>query len=96
MNLFKKTLDEMPNVFTSNKFGEALRKNGVPEMIILKNGLYTFLSKFCNNQYHGSKTWTKKIKKNNIVVKNIINEHEAISFLKSKGYKILKNKWEEI
>jgi hypothetical protein len=104
MNILRKTMDEMPNVFTSNHFNKRAILNGYPKKKIVSTGTSNFVKKLANNEYYGSKTWVKKkviIKKEynpNHYKAKTLTEDEAVLFLKEKGYKILKpiNKWEEI
>lgn len=88
-SILLKTLGEMKDVFTSNEFNKKAIKNGFNPAIIKRKGLSNFLHKHATNEYFGSKTWTKKTKSVKRVEFNI-TEEEAIAFLKSKGYKILK------
>ena len=82
----------MPNSFTSNEFNKRAVKNGFSSEFLKRKGLSSFLRKYADNAYEGSKTWVKIDKTN-----NIISEDEMIKYLKSKGYKIMKpvNEWVE-
>lgn len=92
MLILEKTIAEMPNSFTSNEFNKRAIKNGYPAKRLKGKGLSSFIRKYADNAYEGSKTWVKRYK-----TKNIISENEMIEYLKSKGYKIMKpvNEWIE-
>jgi hypothetical protein len=103
MDSLTKTIIEMPKVFTSYEFNRAAIKNGYSERSLKNKGLSSFISKYADNGYRFSKTWTKKsniglfenptIKKE----KEQMSELEMIEFLKSKGYRIMKrvSEWQE-
>lgn len=101
MKILEKTITEMPKSFTSNEFGKRAIKNGYPSRKLKRKGLASFLWKYADNAYKGSKTWIKRDKTNNIMsedkTNNIMSEYEMIKYLKSKGYKIMKpfNDWIE-
>ena len=82
----------MPNSFTSNEFNKRAMKNGYPSKNLKRKGLASFIRKYADNAYQGSKTWVKRDKAN-----SIMSENEMIEHLKSKGYKIMKpvNEWVE-
>ena len=90
--ILKKTIEEMPNSFTSNEFNKRAIKNGYPAKNLKRKGLSTFIKKYADNAYIGSKTW---IKKNEFHAK--ITDEYMIEHLKNKGYKIMKpvNDWIE-
>ena len=92
MLILEKTIAEMPNSFTSNEFNKRAIKNGYPSNLLKRKGLASFIRKYADNAYEGSKTWVKRDK-----TKKIISENEMIEYLKSKGYKIMKpvNEWVE-
>jgi len=92
MMILEKTISEMPNSFTSNEFNKRARKNGYPAKNLQRKGLASFIKKYANNAYPGSKTWIKKTSS-----ESLIREEEMIEHLKSKGYKIMKpvNEWVE-
>jgi len=106
MDILQKTMDEMPNVFTSNAFNKRAIKNGYPKKLIEHNGLAHFIKRFATNQYYGSKTWVKKqegqqINNASTDVQQISNAstevQKMIDFLKRKGYKVMRPStgWEE-
>ena len=93
----------MPKSFTSNEFGKRAIKNGYPSRKLKRKGLASFLWKYADNAYKGSKTWIKRDKTNNTMsedktnnmmseykTNNIMGDDEMIKHLKSKGYKIMK------
>lgn len=94
MLILEKTMYEMPNSFTSNEFNKRAIKNGYPTKNLKGKGLASFIRKYADNAYKGSKTWVKRDKNKNT---GIISEPEMIEYLKSKGYKIMKpvNEWVE-
>lgn len=83
----------MPNSFTSNEFNEQAIKNGYPQRSLRKKGLASFIRKYADNAYEGSKTWVKK----EVIDENTMSDQKMIQYLKSKGYKIMKPvpKWVE-
>jgi len=87
MMILEKTMQEMPSSFTSNEFNKRAVKNGYPPKILKRKGLASFIRKYADNAYEGSKTWVKKDK---IQDKKIMTDEEMIKHLKSKGYKIMK------
>ena len=100
-----KAFNQMPNTFTSNEFGNAARAAGYSKRRTKNGQLGMFLSRYADNEYRGSKTWTKKTAIDLIepvrAASNLIsfeNEEKIIQYLKSKGYKIMKptTNWEEI
>ena len=94
MKILEKTITEMPKSFTSNEFGKRAIKNGYPSRKLKRKGLASFLWKYADNAYKGSKTWIKRDKTNNIMSadekNNRMSDDEMIKYLKSKGYKIMK------
>jgi hypothetical protein len=101
MSILEKAFESMPNVFTSNKFGSKLRSLGYPETLI-KQGFSDYLSRHSVNQYAGSKTWIKNKVQYNIQAHTKEKQYsfdsmnEIIEFVKSKGYKVLKQEWTEL
>ena len=85
MMVLEKTIQEMPNSFTSNEFNKRAVKNGYPVKSLKTKGLSNFLRKYADNAYVGSKTWIKRDVKN-----SSLTDEEMIKHLKSKGYKIMK------
>jgi len=90
--ILEKTMEEMPNSFTSNEFNKRAIKNGYPVRSLKRKGLSSFIKKYADNAYEGSKTWMKKNKN-----QTTTTEEDMIKHLKGKGYKIMKpvNDWVE-
>tara|TARA_R110000822_G_scaffold23308_6_gene72258 strand:- start:767 stop:1057 length:291 start_codon:yes stop_codon:yes gene_type:complete len=86
-NILEKTIKEMPDVFTSNYFSDRAVDNGYPRKL-LKNKIAAFLRRHSFNEYPQSKTWHKIDKVSKPV--EVIGEAEMITYLKTKGYKIMK------
>ena len=91
-----KSFNAMNNIFTSYEFyNECLLNGYVPTKS--KGAKAEFLQKFATNQKRYSKTWIKNTSKNIEKLKvekpkleeNNLNEQQMISYLKSKGYRIL-------
>lgn len=87
----------MPNSFTSNEFNKRAIKNGYPSKLLKRKGLAGFIRRYADNAYVGSKTWLKRDKTKKIISENEMSENEMIEYLKSKGYKIMRqvNDWVE-
>ena len=92
-------LEQMPNVFSSNEFSKKANGLGYPIELIRNGNLAVFLHKYCV-QLQTKRMWRKKelgIKKAAII--NPANKvQQAITLLKSLGYKITKQviEWQEI
>lgn len=99
MTILEKTMEQMPNSFTSNEFNKKAISNGYPRKSIQRKGLSNFIRKYADNAYRGSKTWIKRSSKEKKEDKQYAFEtfDEIIAFLKSKGYKIMRpvNEWVE-
>ena len=85
----------MPRIFTSNAFNSQAVKNGYPKRLLKNNGLAWFLHKYADNDKNRTKTWVKRntgiiYSKEVIKVYKFKDVDEIISFLKNKGYKIMK------
>ena len=88
-NKFEEALNSMPGTFTSEKFVNKLREMGVPiyseeitqgrSQRLIKN----FLLPRCIRKT--SRSWEK-----HNITSSELNEEQAINFLKSLGYKIIK------
>ena len=83
--ILEKTMNEMPNSFTSNEFNKRAIKNGYPARSLRKKGLASFIRKYADNAYDGSKTWVKKPTE-----EFVMTDEEMVKHLKNKGYKIWK------
>ncbi len=94
MLILEKTMNEMPKSFTSHEFNKRAIKNGYPAKSLKGKGLASFIRRYADNAYEGSKTW---IKRDETKTTDTISELEMIEYLKSKGYKIMKpvNEWVE-
>ena len=102
-DILNKTLDEMPDVFTSNEFNRKAVSNGYPKDRLKQTGLARYLHLHAFNDKKFKKTWTKRsktkhqdeVRKNNYVFKSF---DEIVLFLKTKGYRVMKpiNQWEEL
>ena len=98
MNILKKTMAEMPKSFTSFEFNRRAVKNGYPERKLKNKGLASFISIYADNITPRGKTWVKKDVNVNLSNSIILStEQQAIKYLKSKGYKVMKpvNEWVE-
>lgn len=99
MKILEKTMNEMPNSFTSHEFNKRAIKNGYPAKNLKRKGLANFIRKYADNAYEGSKTWVQRSAKEKKEDRQytFVTFDEIISFLKSKGYKIMRpvNEWVE-
>lgn len=99
MKILEKTMEQMPNSFTSNEFNKKAISNGYSKTLLQRKGLSTFIRKYADNAYEGSKTWVKRSAKEKKEDRqySFATFDEIISFLKSKGYKIMRpvNEWVE-
>ena len=96
--ILKRTMNEMPDHFTSHEFNAKAVENGYPERKMNGKGLAGFIRKYAKNHGRMSKSWTKKSALGKVQVYESIpqNVEDAIKLLKSKGYKVLKQKWDEL
>lgn len=96
MDILKKTIDQMPDVFTSNQFRKQAIKNGYP-VKLCKVGFSAYLKKYADNDIFKTRTWAKKPSTKIQKIDAGLNEEEMILYLKNKGYKIMKpvNEWVE-
>lgn len=99
MDILKKTINEMPDHFTSRDFNKQAIANGYPASWIKRKGLSPFLHKYALNQGYASKTWVKKSVTKNKPPKYQIEKTEnytfesvddIIKFIKSKGYRVMR------
>ena len=105
MDILHKTMNEMPNIFTSHAFNKRAVKNGYPKKLLKYKGLAHFIRLFAKNEY-GSKTWVK-IQESQPINNQSTSVHQSndastdvqkmIDCLKRKGYKVMKPStgWEE-
>ena len=91
MDLFEKTLNQMPFEFTSNQFMKQAKKNG-----LYIRRLAEVIKPYAENKYPASKTYVKKQKYH--LTNTKLTEQQMINALKEKGYRIMKpvNDWVEI
>jgi len=110
--ILKKTLSEMPLIFTSQQFNKKALENGYPTKIFNETGTGFFLRIWAKNDKIKTKTWVKisenerKKRLSKSLIDDLVDENpnsqsqikEAIDLLKREGYKIMKpvNQWEEI
>lgn len=105
--IVEKTINELPQIFTSQEFNRLAVKNGYP--YTGKKGLGNYIEQYAENEFPRSKTWVKKNtpkwieilkKKENmpIVTMAQMTEQQMIEALKAKGYKIMRpvQNYEEI
>lgn len=85
MKILEKTIEQMPEWFTSNEFNKLAIQNGYPARRLRQKGLSSFLRRYADNAYKGSKTWIKRNTKT-----DDLNDIEMIAYLKNRGYKIMK------
>lgn len=98
MEIFNQILKEMPNEFTTNMFVKSMRQKNISESIIKNQRHIPFLTSKCERFTRN--TFGKKYQRDLLFEssteskieykKNNMDEKDAIEFLKSKGYKILK------
>lgn len=88
MEELAKTLGQMGTVFSSNQFSAKAIRNGIIQQQVNNGVLSAFLHENCI-QLSTKRMWRKKTDDKNVVVFSSKTE-EAISLLKSKGYKIMK------
>lgn len=82
--IFIQTLDSMPYEFTGQEFSKKAQRNGIPQGRIVNGENTAFLH--ANAERIGYKSWRKRVNGTDIEH----DEQKMISFLKSKGYKIMK------
>jgi len=66
-----RTIEEMPDTFTSYDFAQMAYKNGHPRLPP-NTGFHQFLKKFAKNDGAWSKTWTKKTAKVQLQIQPLI------------------------
>jgi len=107
MNVYESTLEKLPDVFTSHHYLDVLRKSNLPKNVIEQGHHLDFLAERCKRLT--PKTWRKRfatenVKPAEIIVTEMENKttpqpskiEEAISLLKSNGYKIYKTELVEV
>jgi len=88
-SLLNETLREMPSQFTSNLFNKKAIKKGVSKDQITDHTILAFLKENCNRG-NTIREWKRKTPVQTSLLAPDITEDQAISFLKSKGYRISK------
>jgi len=104
MSILEKTMNEMPNGFTSNEFNKKAVQNGYSKELLERKGLSRFIKIYADNAYPGSKTWIKKPKKHtnnsesNLENNGLNDLQSAILMVKKAGLKVMKpvNDWVEV
>lgn len=99
--LLNNILAKMPNHFSSNQFSKTGKKMGLSKISVSNGIISLFLNATCERG-DTLRTWYKIkeqiIASNEISMRKEFTISEAIAFLKSHGYKILKpvSNWEEV
>lgn len=101
LDIIVKTINDMPDRFTSREFNAAAIANGYPERMLKGKGLAPLIARFAKNDYYRSKTWTKLTAPE--FMNGIIREHseltecscnlsleKAIELIKKNGLKVMK------
>jgi hypothetical protein len=107
MNIYEITLEKLPEVFTSHTYLDVLRKSSLPKNVIEQGHHIDFLAERCKRLT--PKTWRKRFTEETVrpaeitvneaekkTTKQTSNVEEAISFLKSNGYKIYRTELVEV
>jgi len=104
LDIIVKTINDMPDIFTSREFNIKAIANGYPERMLKGKGLAVFIARFAKNDYHRSKRWTKltapeftdlKINKQTELTELTefnfdLSLEKAVELLKNNGYKVMK------
>jgi hypothetical protein len=92
--ILSKSLEQMPDFFSSNQFADAAIRQNYPKIAITKGMLGSFLHKHATQSNTSKRMWHKR--GNSHQQFNDIDA--AIALLKSHGYRILKpvSDWQEI
>ncbi len=96
MDILIKTLETMPNSFTSNEFCKCARKKGYPKNLVVNGFCLKFLLQHAVRASESKRMWTKMNQKIHTTNENEIQQ--AIALLKSNGYKVMKpiSDWAEV
>jgi hypothetical protein len=106
MNVYESTLEKLPEVFTSHTYLDVLRKSNLPKNVIEQGHHLDFLAERCKRLT--PKTWKKRfteetvkpaevsITMNQVETPQPLRIEEAISLLKSNGYKIYRTELVEV
>jgi len=92
--ILSKSLEQMPDFFSSNQFADAAIRQNYPKIAIAKGMLGSYLHKHATQSNTSKRMWHKR--GNSHQQFNDIDA--AIALLKSHGYRILKpvSDWQEI
>jgi hypothetical protein len=93
-DILSKSLEKMPDFFSSNQFADAAIRQNYPKIAITKGMLGSFLHKHATQSNTSKRMWHKRVN-----YPHQFNDIDAaISLLKSQGYKIMKpvSDWQEI
>jgi hypothetical protein len=92
--ILSKSLEKMPDFFSSNQFADAAIRQNYPKIAIAKGMLGSFLHKHATQSNTSKRMWHKR--GNSHQQFNDIDA--AIALLKSHGYRVLKpiSDWQEI
>jgi len=93
-DILSKSLEQMPDFFSSNQFADAAIRQNYPKIAITKGMLGSYLHKHATQSNTSKRMWHKR--GNSHQQFNDIDA--AIALLKSHGYRILKpvSDWQEI
>lgn len=106
MNAYERTLEKLPEVFTSHTYLNVLRKSDLPKNVIEQGHHIDFLAERCKRIT--PKTWKKRFTEETVKPAEVsitVNQvetpqpsriEEAISLLKSSGYKIYRTELVEV
>ena len=101
LDIIVKTINDMPDRFTSREFNSVAITNGYPERMLKGKGLAPLIARFAKNDYYRSKTWTKLTapeftdlktnKQTELIEFNFdLSLEKAVELLKNNGYKVMK------
>jgi hypothetical protein len=93
-DILSKSLEKMPDFFSSNQFADAAIRQNYPKIAITKGMLGSYLHKHATQSNTSKRMWHKR--GNSHQQFNDIDA--AIALLKSHGYRVLKpvSDWQEI
>jgi|LauGreDrversion4_2_1035121.scaffolds.fasta_scaffold225531_2 hypothetical protein len=109
MNVYESTLEKLPEVFTSHTYLNVLRKSSLPKNVIEQGHHIDFLAERCKRIT--PKTWRKRFTEETVKPAEVsitVNQvetkttaqpsriEEAITLLKSNGYKIYRTELVEV
>jgi hypothetical protein len=93
-DILSKSLEKMPDFFSSNQFADAAIRLNYPKIAITKGMLGSYLHKHATQSNTSKRMWHKR----GNYQQQFNDIDAAISLLKSQGYKIMKpvSDWQEI